>query len=90
MPEMQNPNWKPDMPLLLSILQVATLLGISERTTKRLIARGELVSRKVGSRRLVPRTSVEAFVRKDHATKSLVDTPAAFVRSGNKSERNEP
>jgi excisionase family DNA binding protein len=70
MSETTNTSWIPDAPLLLSIPQTAALLGISERTTKRLIARRELVSRKIGSRTLVPRTSVENFLRRDHETET--------------------
>lgn len=57
-------------PLLLTVLQVAALLNVSPRTVSNLLARGELVRRKIGSRTLVPRSSVEAFVRRDHATES--------------------
>lgn len=63
------PEWMPTEPLLYSIEQTAALLNVSARTLKRLIARRELVSRKVGARTLIPRTSIEAFTRKDHSTK---------------------
>lgn len=61
-------GWKPDTPLLLSVVQVAALLGVSAGTVKNLLARNELVRRKVGARTLIPRTSVEAFLKRDHPT----------------------
>ena len=57
-----------ELPLLLSIEATAALLSVSTTTVKRLIAARELVSRKAGRRTLVPRTSIEAFCRKDHQT----------------------
>jgi excisionase family DNA binding protein len=64
----ENANWIPYAPLLLSIFQAAVLLGVSTSTVKNLLRSGELVRRKVGTRTLIPRTSVENFVRKDHQT----------------------
>jgi excisionase family DNA binding protein len=69
MSEQQNANWAPDAPLLLTVFQVAALLNVCPKTVRNLIAARELVGRRVGSRVLVPRTSVESFVRKDHQTK---------------------
>lgn len=66
-PVKENPDWTPE-PLLLNFLQVAIILGVSKRTVVNLVDRGELVRRKIGARSLIPRTSVEAFCRKDHAT----------------------
>jgi excisionase family DNA binding protein len=60
--------WKPDAPLLLTIEQAAMLLNISPRTVRRLLGRRELVRRKIGMRTLIPRSSVESFVRRDHET----------------------
>jgi excisionase family DNA binding protein len=68
MSEQENASWMPDAPLLLSIFQVAALLGLCPKTIRNLIKANELVGRRVGSRLLVPRTSVESFVRKDHLT----------------------
>jgi len=70
---MAEPNlveWKPDTPLLLSIIQVAALLGVSPRTVRNLLHRRELVPRKIGARTLIPRTSVAAFLKKDHQTRT--------------------
>jgi excisionase family DNA binding protein len=63
-----NPAWTPDAPLLLTKRQVAMLLNVSERTINNLLAQRELVRRKVGARTLIPRTSVEAFLKRDHQT----------------------
>jgi excisionase family DNA binding protein len=64
----ESAEWMPDAPLMLSIKQTAALLGVSQGTVKNLLARGELVRRKVGALTRIPRTSVESFVKRDHAT----------------------
>lgn len=56
------------VPLAYTVDEVATALRVSPRTIRNLLREGELVRRKVGSRTIIPRTSVEAFLRKDHAT----------------------
>jgi len=66
--QQENAAWMPEAPLLLNIFQVAALLGVSPGTVKNLINCGELVRRKIGARTLVPRSSVENFIRKDHVT----------------------
>jgi excisionase family DNA binding protein len=59
----------PNVPVLLySIEEAAHAIGLSTRTVGNLLRQGRLVRRKVGSRTLVPVSSVEAFVRKDHGT----------------------
>jgi excisionase family DNA binding protein len=65
-----SPNlvWTPDTPLLLTRRQAALLLNVSERTINNLLARRELVRRKVGAKTLIPRTSVDAFLKRDHQT----------------------
>jgi excisionase family DNA binding protein len=68
MSHLQNQDWKPAEPLLLSIEQTSALLGISQGTVKNLLRRGELVRRKIGSRTLIPRSSVQSFLKKDHQT----------------------
>jgi excisionase family DNA binding protein len=55
-------------PLAYSIPQTAHVLAVSKGTVKNLLKRRELVSRKVGSRTIIPRSSVEAFLRNDHQT----------------------
>lgn len=68
--------WMPDAPLLLTCLQVAALLGCSERTVKRLLSRRELTRRKVGGLTRIPRSSVEAFVRRgDSSLKTRNSSP---------------
>jgi excisionase family DNA binding protein len=64
-----NPSWAPDAPLLLTQEQCAALLNISPRTVRNLLRRKELTRRRIGSRCLIPRTSIEAFLKRDHATK---------------------
>ena len=56
--------------LLLSVEEAARLLNLSPRTVRRLLHNRELVRRKVGARTLVPRTSIAAFLKKDHETKA--------------------
>jgi excisionase family DNA binding protein len=67
MSEQQNNSWMPE-PALWTIEQAAAFLNVSVRTVKRLISIRELVARRIGSRVLIPKTSLEAFLRKDHAT----------------------
>ena len=54
--------------LLYTKKEAAAALSISVRTLDSMISRKELVSRKIGARRLVPRSALEAFARRDHAT----------------------
>ncbi len=54
--------------LLFSKKEVARALGLSLRTIETLIARKELLVRRVGRRVLVPRTELERFSRHDHKT----------------------
>jgi excisionase family DNA binding protein len=63
-----NVDWQP-APALWTKAQVARFLNVSERTVGNLLRRRELVCRRIGSRCLIPRTSAEAFLRKDHCTK---------------------
>ena len=69
MPELEtNPSWVPE-PALYSKGQSAIYLGVSVRTIGNLLRAKELVRRKIGRKTLIPKTSLEAFLRKDHATK---------------------
>jgi excisionase family DNA binding protein len=61
-------DWKPE-PALYSQEQAAIFLGVSVRTIKNLLAAKQLVKRKIGTRTLIPVTSLRAFLTKDHATK---------------------
>lgn len=48
-------------PILLSRKDAAALLGLSLRSIDYLLARGQLVARKLGRRTLIPRSAVEKF-----------------------------
>jgi excisionase family DNA binding protein len=52
--------------LLVSKKEAATTLGISLRSLEYLIARKELMSRRVGRRVLIPTSALEQFARRDH------------------------
>ncbi len=52
---------------LLTIKETSTALALSERSIFWLIATGQLASRKIGRRRLVPREAVEQYAKRDHA-----------------------
>ena len=55
-------------PIAVSKLEAAQMLGVSLRTIERLIALKELQVRRLGRRVLIPRTSLENFLRNDHPT----------------------
>jgi excisionase family DNA binding protein len=59
--------------LAVSLQEAAQRLGVCKRTITNLINAKELVSRKVGRRRLVPVSALEAFMRHDHETTALSD-----------------
>jgi len=52
--------------LACSIVEAARRLGLSARTVATLVARGELSSRKIGRRRVIPIRALEEFLRRDH------------------------
>lgn len=54
--------------LLCSIKEAALCLGVCPRTIYNLIASHELTARKIGRRTMIPRQSLEQFVRHDHRT----------------------
>jgi excisionase family DNA binding protein len=54
--------------LLLTRSEAAATLSISIRTLDALLARGELPTRRLGRRRLIARTDLERFIKRDHAT----------------------
>lgn len=56
--------------ILLDKKESAASLSISVRTLENLISLGELKTVRVGRRRLVKRTSLEEFARRDHATRA--------------------
>ena len=49
-------------PLLLTIEQVAKLLGLGRTSTYELVMSGQIASVKLGRRRLIPRFNVEKYV----------------------------
>lgn len=51
-------------PLVLSVAEAATALGVSDDLIYELAARGELPCLRVGRRRVIPRRAVEALVDK--------------------------
>ena len=55
-----NPH---EAPLLISRAEAARLLGISLRTLEKMIARGEVPSRVLRRRRLIPRAFLMGFVQ---------------------------
>jgi excisionase family DNA binding protein len=62
---MRDTEQKP-LKLLFTKKEAATALGVSVRTVESYICIKELVSRKVGKRRLIPLASLEQFARRDH------------------------
>ena len=63
-----QPDWMP-LPALWTKEQAARYLNVSVRTVSNLLACRELVRRTIGGRCLIPKTSLEAFLKKDHPTK---------------------
>jgi len=56
--------------LAVGITEAARRLGLSVRTVAILISRGELSSRKVGRRRIIPVTALVAFMQRLHETRN--------------------
>lgn len=52
--------------LAVGITEATRRLGLSARTIATLIKRGDLESRKVGRRRLIPTSVLADFIRRDH------------------------
>lgn len=57
--------------IAVGVAEAARRLGLSARTVATLIARRELPSRKVGRRRIIPVTALEAFAKSDHPICSM-------------------
>ena len=64
-PENQFPNLEP---VAHTTHETAYMLRLSERFVRKLVSNKQLVARKVGRRTLIPRSSIDAFMRKDHPT----------------------
>lgn len=56
--------------ILLTKRDAAQALSVCVRTIENLIAIGELPSRTIGRRRLIPRSALEQFARRDHRTRT--------------------
>ena len=69
--------------LLVSKREAAAALGCSVRLVEIFLAQKELPMRKLGKRTLIPWGSVQAFARRDHATK-----PQAEPTGGKDDENN--
>jgi excisionase family DNA binding protein len=54
--------------LAISIDEAARRLGVCRRTVINLLTAKELVSRRIGRRRVIPVTSLEALLRRDAKT----------------------
>jgi excisionase family DNA binding protein len=52
--------------LAVGVAEAARRLSVCPRTISNLLAAKELTSRKVGRRRLIPVSALEAFLRTDH------------------------
>jgi len=57
--------------LAVNIPEAARRLGLSARTVAALVSRGQLTSRKVGRRRIIPVLALEVFLRSDHGLRSV-------------------
>ncbi len=54
-----------ERPLVYTVMQAATLLGISRTLAYELVARGELVHVRLGSRIVIPRNAIERLLDVD-------------------------
>jgi excisionase family DNA binding protein len=63
-----DPRMEPivDDVLAVAVPEAARRLGVCPRTIVNLIEAGELVSRKIGRRRVVPVSALALFLRHDH------------------------
>jgi excisionase family DNA binding protein len=60
-------------PALYTKEQAAMFLNVSPRTINNLLKMKQLVRRKIGSRTLIPVSSLKAFLTKDHPTHEVED-----------------
>jgi len=54
--------------IAVGVTEAARRLGLSPRTVATLVSRRQLMSRKVGRRRIIPVAALEVFVKTDHST----------------------
>jgi excisionase family DNA binding protein len=55
--------------LAVSMDEAARLLGVSPRTVASLARANRLISRRIGRRRVIPVSALDAFLRRDHPAK---------------------
>jgi len=60
-------DFRPE-PALYTKAQAAMFLNVSLRTVNNLLRMRQLVRRKIGSKTLIPVSSLKAFLTKDHPT----------------------
>jgi excisionase family DNA binding protein len=65
--------------ILHSKREAAQALGLSVRTVECLIARRELIARRVGKRVLISSVELQRFAKKDHATQDAVSQPSPML-----------
>jgi len=68
--------------LAVNIPEAARRLGLSARTVAALVSRGQLMSRKVGRRRIIPVLALESFVRGDHDGSGRIRPTEGLQESG--------
>ena len=60
--------------LAVGVSEAARRLGLSARTVATLVSRRQLVSRKVGRRRIIPVVALETFIGGDHPSERRTRT----------------
>jgi excisionase family DNA binding protein len=73
--------------ILLSRREFSLLTGLSLRTIAKLVASGEVDSIRVGRRRLIPRSALDRFVKRDH---SISQPTTVALRSKARVKRRRP
>ena len=68
-------DFRPE-PALYTKAQAAIFLNVSPRTINNLLRMKQLVRRKIGSKTLIPVSSLKAFLTKDHPTHEQDDEQA--------------
>ncbi len=63
--------------ILVSKREAAEMLGVSVRTIDNLIHNCELISCRIGNRRLIPAAALDKFIRKHHPTQRSEQVAAA-------------
>ncbi len=69
-------------PALASKLQAANFLGLGVRSVEDKLYRGELPSRKVGRRRLIPWAALREYARADHPIQACAADPPDAAEPG--------